>query len=128
MLLGKPTVEVVEGHRFKRRCSHSLCRSSGLYIQRAQFLTGPLTLPGFMMSNSACGEMCPLLGCARGHTFFSSFCSLWHLLGDLGLHYDLRSGCLSKYLLTYRTQLLDILSSYVGVQLEGFIDNSGFVN
>lgn len=93
-------VEVVEGHRSKRRCSHSLCRSSGLYIQIAQFLTGPLTLPGFMMSNSECGERSSLLGCAWGPTFFSSFGSLWHSLGDLGLHYDLRSGCLSKYLLT----------------------------
>lgn len=106
-----PWLRWVEGHRSKRWCSHSLCQSSGLYIQRAQFLTGPLTLPGLMMSNSACGEMRSLLGCAWGHTFFSSVCSLWHLLGDLGLHYDLSSGCSSKYLLTYRAQLLDILSS-----------------
>lgn len=87
-------VDVVEGHRPKRRCSHSLCQSSGLCLQTAQFLTGPLTLPGFMMSNSACGEMCSLLGSAWGHASFSSFCSLWHVLGDLRLHYDLRFDCL----------------------------------
>jgi len=87
-------VAVVEGHRPKRRCSHSLCQSSGLCLQIAQFVTGSLTLPGFMMSNSACGEMCSLLGSAWGHAFFSSFCSLRDVLGDLRLHYDLCFDCL----------------------------------